>query len=554
MVSNATMDLMIPAMVVAALRHGVYLSVISADFGQVAQEAFDAQSMLNQSQLDYVLLALDYRAFDFSSNTFAAVAPGVTAQDVCDYLCQLTTAFRQHSGVASIVQTLVSPPYSLMGSIDRSTQGSLRRGIAETNQLIDSLTENSPDLLFDVEGLAAELGTYQWFDQRQWLMSRIPMDNRFVPIYADRLGRILGAARGKSKKCLVLDLDNTLWGGVIGDDGIDGIVLGQGNPRGEAHLALQQYALELKKQGVVLAICSKNEETNARQPFLEHPDMLLKESDIAVFVANWQDKASNLKEIATQLNIGLDALVFVDDNPAEREIVRQFTPEVSVPELPSDVALYAKTVASAGYFEMIAFTKEDSLRAKQYSQNAVRSSLMASSENISEFLESLAMEVEFSDFDDFGRQRITQLINKTNQFNLTTKRYTESEILQFQHDCNVMTLQVRMKDRFGENGMVSVVICKKGASNWHIDTWLMSCRVIKRKLEEAVCDEVIRRAKADGIETISGCYIPTAKNDLVRNHYQELGFTPFENVESEDKWQLTVTDYKSKKPPITVKW
>ncbi len=551
-VSNATIDLMVPALVVTAFRHGVYLKIVTADFDQVAQEAFDPNSVLNQAQLDLVLISLDYRAFEFASNTVASSVQGKSAEDAFHYLNQLINGFKLHSGVDSIIQTLAAPPVSLMGNIDVVTQGTLRREINKFNQLLIDSVPNCSHILFDIDSLASEVGTVNWFDERQWLLSRVPMANHFIPLYADKLARIIGAVRGKSKKCLVLDLDNTLWGGVIGDDGLDGIVLGQGNPRGEAHLAVQQWALELKDQGVVLAVCSKNDHKNAILPFNSHPDMLLKESDIAVFVANWENKASNLRYIAETLNIGLDSLVFVDDNPAERDVVRQMAPQVSVPELPKDVALYVRTLNAAGYFEMLSLTEEDNQRAKQYTENSQRNQMMKGSEDINDYLFSLEMNAQFNAFDDFGRKRITQLINKTNQFNLTTKRYTEAQVEQMQHDNNIMTLQVRLKDKFGDNGMISVVICKKIENEWHIDSWLMSCRVIKRKLEEIVCDEIVKKAKLDGILTIVGYYQKTAKNNLVENHYQSLGFEKTVTNESGQQWLLNVEDYKAKKPPISV--
>lgn len=551
-VSNATVDLAIPALIISALRKGVLLEVINADFGQVAQEAFDERSTLNKARPDLILLALDYRAFPFASNTVSSIIPGTSASEAFEFLSQITTAFTKNSGATTIIQTLAIPPNTLMGNIDRYTQGTLRKEIIALNQLISDATAGNSDILFDVDALASEVGTYQWFDSRQWLLSRVPMANNLIVLYAERLARIFGALRGKSKKCLILDLDNTVWGGVIGDDGLEGILLEPGSPRGESHLSLQQYALELKNQGVILAVCSKNDIKNALQPFQEHPDMLLKESDIAIFVANWQDKASNIRGIAKTLNIGIDSLVFVDDNPAEREVVRQLVPEVSVPELPNDAALYVKTLNAAGYFEMINFTAEDSQRAEQYAQNTKRAALLSSTENMDDYLASLDMEASFTAFDDLGKKRITQLINKTNQFNLTTQRYTEDEISVLQHENDVLTLQVRLKDRFGDNGMISIVICKLHNGAWLVDTWLMSCRVIKRKLEEAVCDQLVSLAKLKGINEIIGVFKATEKNSLVANHYEELGFVLQSEQENQQDWLLNVMDYQPKNPPMKV--
>ena len=551
-VSNSTLDLLVPSMVTSAIRHGVFLDVVTADFDQVAQEAFDPNSMLNQAGLDIVLLALDYRAFPFAANTLATTVENLKASDALEYLNQVREAFNRNSGVNCIVQTMVPPPYSLMGNIDAQVDGLLRKEISDFNSALINIVHKDADILLDVAALASNVGVYNWFDERQWYLSRVPMANVFIPLYTDRIASILGAVRGKSKKCLVLDLDNTIWGGVIGDDGLEGILIGQGNPRGESYLALQQLALELKKHGVILAVCSKNDEQNARQPFREHPDMLLKEDDISVFVANWEDKASNIRYIAETLNIGLDSLVFVDDNAAEREIVRMRVPEVTVPELPKDAALYPRTLAAANYFEMISFTTEDSQRAGQYTQNAKRRELSQSSENIDDFLTSLDMEMTISPFDELGRKRIVQLINKTNQFNLTTQRYTETEVEQFEKSSDVFTMQIRLSDRFGDNGMISALICRQIDKQWEIDSWLMSCRVIKRRVEEAVCDELVQLALKHNIEKIKGVFIPSPKNSLVKTHYQQLGFELEATKGEAEIWVLGTSEYEMKKPPIKI--
>ena len=549
-VSNGTMDLMYSMLFIAALRHGVLLDIVGSDFDQALQEAVDPQSHLNQSNLDMVLISLDYRGYRFAYNTYSVNKEGFDAEEAHSYLTQIVEGFRQHSGVNSIVQTLAKPPVSLLGSLDKSLPQTLANTIDEFNRKIVKTCSESSSYLFDVGAIAADFGNQRWFDERQWLLSRIPFSHDALPVYGERLGALLGAIRGKSKKCLVLDLDNTVWGGVIGDDGMDGIVVGEGNPVGEAHLSLQRYALELKEHGIVLAVCSKNDEKNAIEPFRDHPDMLLKEQDIAVFVANWNDKASNLKYIAQTLNIGIDALVFVDDNPAEREIIRQMLPSVGVPELPNDPALYTRTVCQANYFEAVTFNQEDKLRAEQYRQNSQRQALLSSSEGIEDYLNSLEMKGSVKPFDKLGRKRITQLINKTNQFNLTTKRYTEEQVEQFEHSKDHVTMQIRLRDRFGDNGMISVVIGEVHGDALEIDSWLMSCRVIKRDLEKLVCDQLVEAAKSLNLANVKGTYIPTAKNQLVENHYRELGFDLVEQKGDETYWTLDVNDYEFKRPPI----
>lgn len=550
LVSNATIDLFVPSLFTSALRHGIFLEVVAADFGQIIQESLDPDSLINQAGLDAILLALDYRAYPLAANSLAIAASGQGSAEALEFIRTIRDGFQDNSGAICILQSLVAPPFSLLGNLDAQMDGMLRKEIAEFNlELISEIKSNS-DLLLDVSTMANQVGVYNWFDERQWYLSRVPMANKFIPLYTEHVSRLLAAIRGKSKKCLVLDLDNTLWGGVIGDDGLDGIRIGQGHPIGESFLAIQQYAKELSNMGVILAVCSKNEEEIALQVFNEHPDMLLKRSDFAVFVANWEDKASNIRFIAETLNIGLDSLVFVDDNPAEREIVRTLVTDVAVPELPKDASLIPRTLSAAGYFEMISFTADDVQRNKQYAENAQRRVEFNKASGVDEYLQSLDMKISINAFDILGRKRITQLINKTNQFNLTTKRYTEKEVEAFELSPEHLTIQARLTDRFGDNGMICVLIGVQNEDVIMIDTWLMSCRVIKRKVEDMICDLLLDEARKRKVKYIRGVYCPTDKNKLVKEHYKKLGFKELESCEEHDLWELEVEQYTYKKPPI----
>ncbi len=304
----------------------------------------------------------------------------------------------------------------------------------------------------------------------------------------------------------------------------------------------------------MLAVSSKNEDSTARLPFREHPEMLLKEEHIAVFQANWNDKPTNIKAIADELSLGLESLVFVDDNPFERELVRKTLPQVAVPEMPLDPALYTQTLSAAGYFESIGFSKEDSSRASYYEGNARRASLQKQVSDVESYLVSLEMEIWFRPFDATGRERITQLINKSNQFNLTTRRYTEAQVAQVEQSDQFLTLQVRLKDIFGDNGMISVVICRQTSSDeWEIDTWLMSCRVLGRRVENMVLKEILSQAADRGIRRLRGFYRPTDRNKLVEHHYSNLGFTlSAEHPEGVTEWQMTVLDANVPGAPMIV--
>jgi FkbH-like protein len=332
---------------------------------------------------------------------------------------------------------------------------------------------------------------------------------------------------------------------------MDGIRVSQGDAVGEAHLTVQRMALALRERGIVLAVSSKNTDEVARQPFREHPEMLLKEDHFAVFQANWDDKATNIRAIADELSLGLDAIVFLDDNPVERGLIRQILPQVAVPELPDDPALYARTLAAAGYFESVAYSDEDRKRADFYQNNARRVNLQKTVGGLEAYLTSLNMEITFRPFDAVGRARITQLINKSNQFNLTTRRYTEADVADAERDLNVFTLQVRLTDAFGDNGMISVIVCRPGdAYTWEIDTWLMSCRVLGRQVENMVLREILHHARAAGIRRLIGTYRPSGRNSLVRDHYSKLGFQLVDTTaDGATIWQFD-TDTKVPSAPM----
>jgi FkbH-like protein len=550
-ISNATTDLLVPAIVATAPRHGIWVDAEGGPFGTFVSEALNPDSMTHQRQNHVVLLALDYRAFDFVCCEGEPTQAADTVANALKTLGNLAQALQAQRPTMVIVQTLPPPPSSVFGSFDAQLPGSLRWMIERFNTLLRATYIPSVTLL-DVANMASAMGLEQWHDPVQWNMGKFACSHDAIPLYADTICRLMMAVKGKAKKCLVLDLDNTLWGGVIGDDGMAGIVLGQGNPVGEAFLAIQQTALDLRRRGIILAVSSKNDEVNARQVFREHPDMLLREEHIAVFQANWKDKASNLVAIAQTLQIGVDALVFLDDNPAERQQVRLALPEVGVPELPDSPEFFPAMLLSAGYFETVQYTAEDADRAQQYQQNSARTAALSSTSDMAEYLESLAMRASVRRFDSVGRARIAQLVNKTNQFNLTTRRYTEAEVALMETDPRVFGIQIRLQDRFGDNGMIGVVICREQGTEWVIDTWLMSCRVLSRRVEEVTLNVLHAAAKARGISRLIGLYRPTAKNAMVREHYLRLGFAMVEQRSDTDQWMLEVDRYQPVPVPIAV--
>ena len=526
--SNATFDFIADHLPAAAARHGVALDLILPPFDQAMQEALDPSSPTNRPGADGVLLALDHDWYGLDRPALddpAAMVTGATAR-----LEALLTALSANSSATLYLSTVACPPVSLFGSLDARSPGAPRALIEALNAAIMKLAGERGAILVDTRALADRVGAERWFDLVQRLAYKLPFASAFGAVYADWVGRLLGAARGKARKCLVLDLDNTIWGGAVGDDGADGLVLGPGGARGESFLAVQNYALDLKGRGVILAVCSKNDDATARSAFHSHPEMALKLGDITVFQANWLDKPSNLEAIAKSLGIGLDALVLLDDNAAERAEVRAALPMVAVPELPGDPAWFAWTLANAGYFESVGFSHEDRRRAAAYAADAHRAKARLTIRDLGDYLASLDMRLDVRPFDPAGRTRIAQLINKTNQFNLTTRRYSEAEVAVFEADPAAITLQARLADRFGDLGMIGVAIAhvrrgSDGAPEAALDSFLMSCRVLGRRVEEAMLAVLFERAAAAGVARLRAQYRPTPKNGMVRDLLGRLGFT-----------------------------
>ena len=534
---NATTCLYVNALKGAAARYGVNLATTQAEYDQVMQTALDASAPIHTVGVDAVLLALDYHGLPFDADVQAAI--------------EYVKAIRGCLSAPIIYQTIVCPPEPQLGSLDASESATLLKKVMEFNLALFELAAQQSDYVLDVSSLANMVGTQNWQDPAQWNLYKLPFAQNMMPVYVDHIGRMLSAIRGLSKKCLVLDLDNTIWGGVIGDDGLNGIKIGQGDGVGEAHLDIQRTVLMLRDRGIILAVSSKNDDAVARKPFRDHPDMLLKENHISVFQANWKDKASNLEVIAKTLNIGLDALVFLDDNPVERAQVRETLPMVSVPELPTDPSYFSRVLLNAGYFETVSFSSDDKKRAEQIRSNALRAELQTKARDMGQFLNSLDMKLEIGPFSDFNKGRVVQLINKTNQFNLTTRRYTENEVNEMMSDASFITLQGRLIDKFGDNGLITVGIGRIEGEICMIDTWLMSCRVLGRRVEEAFLSSFVSSAKKLGAQTLEGLYVPSEKNSMVAEHYKKLGFTLAAVSANETTWRLSVSNYTRPDLPFT---
>lgn len=454
----------------------------------------------------------------------------------------------------SIIQNNFDYPfYRLLGNKDSTNIHGRTNFITRLNLKFAEYAEAHENFFInDINYQSAQYGLEKWSDQFYWYMYKYALCINAIPTLSYNVANIIKAIYGKNKKGLVLDLDNTLWGGIIGDDGVENIVLGQETAEGEAYQEFQEYLKQHKDMGIILNVNSKNEESNALLG-LNSEDSILKPDDFIVIKANWNPKSRNIKEIAEELNIGVDSLVFVDDNPAERAIINQHVKGVSTPVM-TKVDKYIETIDRSGFFEVVNLSKDDLKKSEMYKQNAERNKLMTSFENYDEYLKSLEMNAQIREFIPIYMSRIAQLTNKSNQFNLTTKRYTQAEIEEVSSDDNYITLYGKLEDIFGDNGVVSVVIGKKEKTKLHIDLWIMSCRVLKRDMEFAMMDMLVKKAKENKIKEIYGYYYPTMKNGMVKDFYKLQGFEKIsEDKEGNTIWKFIIDNkYEEKNKFIKV--
>ena len=447
-----------------------------------------------------------------------------------------------------IITNFIELPDMVFSNFGNKVEHSWTYQVRSLNfKLMELAAENKNVFISDTNAIHNRLGRQFSFDPQMYIRTDVTTNFDFQPHMAQSIVDIIKACIGKFKKCLILDLDHTTWGGIIGDDGMEGIQIGSLG-LGKAFTELQLWAKNLKDRGIILVICSKNTESVAKEPFEKHPDMILRLEDIAVFVANWENKADNIRYIQNVLNIGFDSMVFLDDNPFERNLVRKEIPEVTVPELPPDPADYIPYLQQFNLFETASFSNLDKDRTKQYQTEAKRVNLQTSFKTVDDYLKNLGMTAIAKPFDKFQVPRIAQLTQRSNQFNLRTSRYSEKEIQDIMTSDDHMTFYTALKDKFGDYGLISLqVMEKRGADSLFLDTWIMSCRVLKRDVEKFVLNELVLIAKKEGIKTLIGERIPTKKNILVVDHYKDLGF-----VEKDGLWYLDVESYKELEHYIAV--
>ena len=508
----------------AAVLGGVECELWTGDYDNYYSEILDPGSALYESRPELVLILPSERRCVFDGPMASSREEQQAAIfRVVRELLHLCTTVHDRCGAEVILGNFRLPPYFDPGQM-RSTSLASDYGFRKAVNLELGLQLPSYVHLCDIEFLSNRRGNLEGVDDRTWFESKQPFASGLLCDVAREYAHTLSNVGVAPKKVVVLDLDNTLWGGVIGDDGLEGIEIGTTSARGEAFRDFQQYLLELSKRGVLLAVCSKNDHDKAIEPFEKHPEMVLRLKDIVCFKANWQPKSDNIRQIARELNLGVDSLVFVDDNPAEIDIVRQYVPEMNTIWVGEDPSDFSAKLRDSRFFEMRTVTAEDAQRVQQYRVESERQALLGSSTDMGAYLESLQMTALITPFNSIDAPRIAQLIAKSNQFNLTTRRRTEAEVIALIDDPAYATFTMRLSDRFGEHGLIAIVIGRIEGAEFHVDTWLMSCRVLMRQVEEEVLNEIVRLAAVNGCQTVLGTYLPTAKNAMVRELYPRMGF------------------------------
>lgn len=532
-----------------SLLDGVDASVFIGRFNQYAQDVLDPSSDFNQFDPDLVLFMVRpedlFPDFFESKSNCAAEKWRETLKESADNIGKLASqVIKQHNCQVLIQNAPVNanPAPALFEAQNVDGTATL---LQEFNTaLANSIAATTGTFVWDFNSLVFRLGYQQIFDSRMWFLSRNPYRLSAFPYLAFDLQRHIRAAKGQVKKCIVLDLDNTLWGGIIGEDGMSGIQIGQVYP-GNCFRAFQLRLLEFQRQGMILAINSKNNETDAFDALEHHPDMALRKSDFSCWRINWQDKASNLVEIAAELNIGLDSMVMVDDNPVECELIRQRLPEVDVyclPEQPHQLVDFVDDIVG---LERLSVTEEDRSKSTQYRAQAERNSAKADFASLDEFLGSLDLKISIERATDFQIPRVAQLTQKTNQFNLTTRRYTDTQIADFVEDASTQVLAITVEDRFGDYGVVGVAVLKFDQDTCAIDSFLLSCRVIGRGVEDAMVAWIAKEALDGGANILCGEFIPTAKNQPAASLFERLGF---ENRD-ETRYFADLRESKFEMPP-----
>lgn len=519
------------------IERGAVADLWEADFDQIERQILDPTSELYEARPEFVLIFPStqklvkkfYETSDknsFADNCIASINNHVTVLE-------------NNLSAKVLYLNYAETDDNVFGNFANKLSSSFLYQLRKINLELMLLAQKKKNLyIIDIAALFNRFGSAAAISSNIYINTGVIFSMDFLPVVAKNICDVVLSIKGKFKKCLILDLDNTMWGGIIGDDGMENIQIGDLGI-GKAFTELQRWIKQLKQRGIILAVCSKNDETNAKEPFEKHPDMVLRMEDIAVFVANWENKVDNIRFIQSVLNIGFDSMVFLDDNPFERNMIRTAIPDLFVPEMPEDPSDYLSYLQSLNLFETASFSDEDENRTKQYQEEAKRTVLQKSYSNEEEFLESLEMKATVTPFNKFNTPRVAQLSQRSNQFNLRTVRYTEEDIAKVAADTDYITLAFSLKDKYGDYGLISLIILQERKEECFIETWLMSCRVLKRGMEQFVLNTIVEEVKKKGFQKLTAEYIPTAKNGMVKGHYAAMGFSPA----GENSWTLDTQKY-----------
>lgn len=527
---------------------GIRLNVFDADYDQIDAQVMAPDSELYRFAPQGVLLQMCTEKLQEAFYDRLPEARASFAEETYARIRQIWSRIGSRIPATVLQCNFPLIDDGVFGQFGNKTEQSFLFQQRKLNYLLmQGCQEAKNTFLIDLDALQTALGRSTFADPKLYYVAKMPISLAALPAAAKLVVDVVRSLQGTVKKCLVLDLDNTLWGGVIGDDGLSGIQIGELGT-GHAFSDFQKWLKELKNRGILLTVCSKNNEDTAKEPFEKHPEMVLRLEDFSMFVANWEDKARNIRTIQQALNIGMDSMVFLDDNPFERELVRTMIPEITVPELPEDPALYLQYLRGLDLFETASYSREDAGRTEQYREKAQRAAFEAAFQSYDDYLEALQMRASAAAFDPFHYPRIAQLTQRSNQFNLRTVRYTEAEIETLAQDDSRIGLYFTLKDKFGDHGLISVVVLEKQPEDTlFISEWLMSCRVLKRGMEEFIVDKILSVAAQQGFRRVVGEYIPTPKNAMVKDLYEQLGFARLEN----GRFQAEVSGFPYHKTFIT---
>ena len=552
LLGDTATQLLVTAIKGEAVDRGINLDLYEGEYSQVERQLMDPTSELYEFDADIIIVFQSTHKLGEYHSSKPMENQVLLAEERLSFIASLC----ENPSFANKKLIYFNYPEiedTVFGSYANKVESSFSYQVRKLNFELMNLARQYPNLFIcDIAGLQNLFGRQFMFAPNVYMTTEMVLSVNALPYVASRVVDIIAAIKGQFKKCLILDLDNTVWGGVIGDDGLEGIELGHGLGIGKAFTEFQMWIKKLKQRGIIICVASKNNEETAKEPFEKHPDMILKLDDIAVFQANWETKVDNIRTIQGILNIGFDSMVFLDDNPFERNMVRENIPGITVPELPEDPAMYLEYLYSLNLFETASYSNADKDRTKQYQVEAKRVSLSKTFTNEADFLKSLNMISTVSGFTKFNTPRVAQLSQRSNQFNLRTIRYTEADIESMALDPNVIDLSFTLEDKFGDNGLIAVIIMKKqDEETLFVDTWFMSCRVLKRGMENFTLNTMVERARLAGYKYIIGEYIPTPKNKMVEQHYPHLGFAKMES--EPNKYILDLLSYSPKECYITKK-